>query len=121
LSKPDFRTHLLHGIRLFNERQFWHAHEAWETIWLAATSEVKLFLQGLIQLAAAYHHVQRGTTRGAPRLFEAALRKLAAFPAGYCGIDRAAAEAAARARSESYPVLTLLTTEDDVKPPRDDW
>ncbi|MGN6184886.1 MAG: DUF309 domain-containing protein [Thermoanaerobaculia bacterium] len=80
---------LLRGIALFNDCHFWHAHEAWEELWLAATGEEKIFLQGLIQLAAAYHHVQRGTMRGGVRLFDASLSKLSPFPNGYLGIDRA--------------------------------
>ena len=84
------------GVALFNDHQFWHAHEAWEELWLRSSGGEKTFLQGLIQLAAAYHHVQRGTLRGAPRLFEAALSKLEPFPPGYGGVDRAAVVEAAR-------------------------
>lgn len=89
------RSSLVAGIALFNAHQFWHAHEAWEVPWLEASGDLRQFLQGLIQLAAAYHHVQRGTYRGGVRLFDAALRRLAAFPDGYRGVDRA--EAVARA------------------------
>lgn len=85
------RASLAEGISLFNDHEFWHAHEAWERIWLAAAGEEKRFLQGLIQLAAAYHHVQRRTYRGGVRLFDAALTKLAAFPDRHLGIDRAEA------------------------------
>jgi len=81
---------LAKGIALFNAHDFWHAHESWEELWLASSGPEKLFLQGLIQLAAAYHHVKRGTLRGAGRLFEAALAKLAPFPDGYLGVDRSA-------------------------------
>jgi len=88
--KPDFVTHFRAGIAHFNATEFWEAHESWETLWLAAQSDVKQFLQGLIQVAAAYHHVKRGTLRGAPRLFEAGMRKLAPFPPGFCGLDRGA-------------------------------
>ena len=83
------------GVALFNDREFWHAHEAWEEIWLKTTGEEKIFLQGLIQLAAAYHHVQRGTFSGGVRLFDAALRKLEPFAGGYLGIDRTEAVTAA--------------------------
>jgi predicted metal-dependent hydrolase len=83
------------GIDLFNEREFWHAHEAWEELWLVARGERKRFLQGLIQLAAAYHHVKRGTLRGAARLFDAAIEKLSPFPPEYEGVDRAEAVSAA--------------------------
>ncbi len=83
------------GVALFNDREFWHAHEAWEELWLKAAGEEKVFLQGLIQLAAAYYHVQRGTFRGGVRLFDAALRKLEPFADGYLGIGRAEAVSAA--------------------------
>ncbi|HYO79113.1 MAG TPA: DUF309 domain-containing protein [Thermoanaerobaculia bacterium] len=86
---------LAHGISLFNAHAFWDAHEAWEELWLAAENPHKQFLQGLIQLAAAYYHVQRGTFSGGVRLFDAALRRLEAFPPDYAGVDRAAAVAAA--------------------------
>ena len=88
---------LLRGIERFNAHEFWHAHEEWERAWLQTGGDEKLFLQGLIQLAAAYHHVQRGTFRGGVRLFDAALRRLAAFPPGYAGVDR---EEAVRAAAE---------------------
>lgn len=83
-------------MELFNSHEFWHAHEAWEEIWLKARGEEKTFLQGLIQLAAAYHHVKRGTFSGAIRLFDAALEKLDPFPDGYADVNRAEAVEAAR-------------------------
>jgi predicted metal-dependent hydrolase len=93
---PRFRE----GVAHFNSKEFWEAHESWEELWLAAETDLEQFLQGLIQLAAAYYHVQRGTFRGAVRLFDAALRRLSAFPQRFCGIDRTAAEAAARRHRE---------------------
>ena len=76
------------GVELFNEHKFWHAHEAWERVWLQSEGDLRRFLQGLIQLAAAYHHVQRGTFRGGVRLFDAALSKLATFPVHFLELDR---------------------------------
>jgi len=131
--KPDYRTHFLEGVAHFNAHEFWEAHESWETIWLAAASDVEQFLQGMIQLAAAYHHVKRGTHRGAARLFEAALRRLAAFPVQWSGIDRRAAEEAARRHREwvasssekvpasEFPELILLSSSVSPIPPREEW
>ena len=128
--KPDFTKYLLEGVDHFNNREFWHAHESWETIWLAAETDVEQYLQGLIQLAAAYHHVKRGTYRGALRLFEAALRRLQPFPVDYCGVDRTeAVEAAHRDRERlassseapsGYPELKLLSNV-KVAPPVVQW
>jgi predicted metal-dependent hydrolase len=97
-GRSSFSVHpsaLIAGVEHFNTHRFWHAHEAWEVPWLRAEGDSRTFLQGLIQLAAAYVHVQRGTYRGGVRLFDAALKKLEPFPPGYCGIDRQAAVRAA--------------------------
>ncbi|HVS30198.1 MAG TPA: DUF309 domain-containing protein [Thermoanaerobaculia bacterium] len=137
--KPDFSTHYLRGVEHFNAREFWDAHESWETIWLVAASDAEQFLQGLIQIAAAYHHVQRGTFRGAVRLFDAGLRRLSAFPHPYCGTDRRPLEAAARAHRQwtaarvdaeewqqrleegDYPRIALIAPDGSVSPPSSNW
>ena len=85
------RSNLAEGIALFNDQKFWHAHEAWERDWLVAGGDEKLFLQWLIQLAAAYHHVQRRTYRCGLRLFDAALDKLSRVPEAFAGVDRSEA------------------------------
>jgi predicted metal-dependent hydrolase len=129
VTKPDFSHYFAEGVAHFNQREFWEAHESWETIWLVAQSDVEQFLQGLIQVAAAYHHVKKGTIRGAIRLFEAGLRRLEPFPAGYCDLDRADVETAARThramllRNERdsivYPELILLSSQP--APPLVQW
>ncbi|HME68720.1 MAG TPA: DUF309 domain-containing protein [Myxococcota bacterium] len=50
----------IHGVDLFNHAFWWEAHEAWESLWARAEGTQRLFLQGLIQLAAALlkHHVR---------------------------------------------------------------
>lgn len=89
------------GIAQFNSHDFWHAHESWEELWLAAEGDRKQFLQGLIQLAAAYHHVKRGTSpRGAVRLFDAALGRLKPFPIDYESVNRTEACATAAIHRE---------------------
>jgi len=111
-----FKEKLTEGLHHFNQKEFWEAHESWEELWLEAGTDLHQYLQGLIQLAAAYHHVRRGTTRGAVRLFDAALKRLEAFPETHCGIDRGAAVEAARrdrerlARGEAagdFPTLEI--------------
>jgi predicted metal-dependent hydrolase len=44
------------GARLFDAAEYFEAHEAWEELWREATDESeRRFLQGLIQVAAAFH------------------------------------------------------------------
>lgn len=76
------------GTDLFNKGKFWHAHEAWEGVWLRRTEESRLFYQGIIQAAAGYHlAVERPRISGAIRNFEKSLEKLELFPARFLGID----------------------------------
>ena len=44
----------LYGIDLYNFAYWWEAHEAWEGLWHPAEGTYRLFLQGLIQVSAAF-------------------------------------------------------------------
>lgn len=44
----------LYGVDLYNFAYWWEAHEAWEGLWHQAADTYRLFLQGLIQVAAAH-------------------------------------------------------------------
>ena len=74
------------GFEQFNAREFFAAHETWEEIWLAAPEPDKTFLQGIIQVAAAFHHYRRGNPAGTRSLLDAGLRKISKFPADYRGL-----------------------------------
>ncbi len=74
------------GFEQFNAREFFAAHETWEEIWLAAPEPDKTFLQGIIQVAAAFHHYRRGNPAGTQSLLDGGLRKLSKFPADYRGL-----------------------------------
>jgi hypothetical protein len=65
------------GVRLFDAGHFWHAHECWEAQWKADPAADRHFLKGLIQLAAACHHLQRGAHAPAARLLGTAHAHLA--------------------------------------------
>ena len=104
------------GIGLFNARKFFEAHEAWEELWLAESGAQKTFLQGLIQLAAAFHHHARGNPSGTESLLAAGLAKLAPFPGEFRGIQLAKLRRDARTWKElqdqdrepkrsSYPLI----------------
>ncbi len=67
--------------------EFFKAHEVWEELWLTARETDKFFLQGMIQLAAAFHHYTRGNLKGTKSLLEASLDKLRKFPGEYRGAN----------------------------------
>ena len=74
------------GISHFNSGKYFEAHEVWEEIWLEETEPEKTFLQGIIQIAAAFHHYCRQNTDGTETLLAAGIVKLSRFPANHCGL-----------------------------------
>ena len=74
------------GLAHFNARQFFEAHEVWEEIWLVEDEPEKTFLQGVIQIAAAFHHYRRGNSDGAETLLAAGIVKISRFPHDYHGL-----------------------------------
>jgi hypothetical protein len=80
------------GARLFDEGAFFEAHEAWEERWRVATDPAERdFLQGLIQIAAAFHKLLvKNSPASAARLLSRGLAKLDASAAGAPEIGLAA-------------------------------
>jgi predicted metal-dependent hydrolase len=77
---------LAEGMRCYCEEEFFAAHEHWEGVWLKLPEPEKTFLQGLIQVAAAFHHFQRGNLSGTLSLLRRALQRLERYPASFGGI-----------------------------------
>jgi len=84
---PSKSGQFAEGVALFNAGEYFRAHEVWEELWLVSSGKDKVFLQGLIQSAAAFHHHNRGNFPGAASLLKASCAKLANFPGNYCGMD----------------------------------
>jgi len=78
---------LAEGLRRYHAGQFFAAHEAWESVWLESEEPEKMFLQGLIQVTAAFHHLQRNNRRGTALLLQAALGRFERYPARFGGIS----------------------------------
>lgn len=82
------RAELRRGAALFDAGEFWEAHEVWEAIWQSESRPIRSFYQGLIQIAAGYHHwavkhrpkgVQLGIAKG--------VEKLAWYRPAYLDVD----------------------------------
>lgn len=64
-----------YGCDLHNHAYWWEAHEAWEGLWQVCDKKASqgLFLQGLIQVAAAHLKLYVGHERGVARLHSSAV------------------------------------------------
>ncbi len=99
------RPVLLEGIQQYNGGYFFESHETWEELWLQCPWPVRNFLQGIIQMAAAFVHLVRHEYPGTIGLLGAALEKLEGFPADYNGVDVARLVAEARRAHEELAAL----------------
>jgi predicted metal-dependent hydrolase len=75
------------GLEAFNSAHFYDAHEHWEEVWLETPNPDKKFLQGLIQVAAAFHHYSRANLLGTRNLLQEGLLKLDSFPEVHGGLE----------------------------------
>jgi uncharacterized protein len=75
------------GITLFNEHEFFEAHEVWEDIWHMAFGTKFEFYQGMIQCAVALEHYRRSNPRGVVSLFESYNRHFKDVPKVFMGLN----------------------------------
>jgi uncharacterized protein len=80
-------SHYLRGIDLFNNAEFFAAHEILEDIWRAAPPEQKKFFQGLTQVAVAFHHYSTGNRVGMRSVLERARKNLTGYDDNFGGIQ----------------------------------
>jgi len=101
---------LFEGLRCFHSGAFFEAHEHWETVWLGAQEPEKTFLQGLIQVAAGFHHFQRGNRAGTISLLRSALGRLDRYPEAFAGLEVAPLRAAIRLWLEALETVPPSST-----------
>ena len=87
LTPERERELFLRGLRLFNEGDFFEAHEVWEDAWWPAEGERRLFYQALIQTAVGIEQFRRRNPAGAVLLYRRALEKFARLADSYLGVD----------------------------------
>ena len=75
------------AVVYFNAEAFFEAHEDWETLWNEAEGARREWLQGLIQFAAGFHHVVRGTASGFSKLMRTAAAKAGPYAGDTHGIE----------------------------------
>lgn len=90
------------GIRLFNQGDYFAAHEELELAWRAEQEAVRELYRGILQVGVAYYHIRRGNYRGAVKMLRYAKGWLAPFPELCRGID------VERLRQDAQRVETVL-------------
>jgi hypothetical protein len=83
-----YELRYLAGIVLFNQHEFFEAHEVWESLWLdSCIGDDRRFIQGLIQAAVGLYHFTNRNVRGAIKLYRTARAYMEKYPSPHLGLD----------------------------------
>ena len=83
-----FDPHYVGYFECFNRGQYYEAHDVLEQLWLQDRHGAEgSFYKGLIQLAGAFVHLQKGRLRPAAALFKLAEANFRKYPARHRHID----------------------------------
>jgi len=86
-ERPDYDPRYLEGIRLFNECEYFEAHEIWEELWQDYQGPSRNFYKGLIQVAVCLHHFGNENTRGSVKLYHSSRNYLSPYQPIHEGLN----------------------------------
>ena len=98
---PEADPRFQQGVELFNAGEWYAAHDLLEELWHETADPDRRSLQGILQVAVAQLHLQRGNRRGATILFGEALGRLKRPGTPDLGLDLASLCRAAQQRLEA--------------------
>ena len=98
---PQADPRFQQGVELFNAGEWYAAHDLFEELWHETADPERRSLQGILQVAVAQLHLQRGNRRGATILFGEALGRLKRPGTPDLGLDLASLCRAAQQRREA--------------------
>ena len=97
MADPRFRA----SVELFNQGQWYPCHDGFEELWHETQGSSRKALQGILQIAVAHIHLERGNRRGATVLLGEGLGRLRAYGASQFGLDLEALRQAAARRLQA--------------------
>jgi hypothetical protein len=78
---------LLQGIAEFNRGEFFEQHETLEAAWIEEEDPIRYLYQGILQIGVGFHHLSRGNSYGAHRLWTRGMALLESFRPACMDID----------------------------------
>ena len=75
------------GIQLFNNADFFAAHDFFEELWMNAEQKDRLFFQGMVQVAVANYHLVHNNLIGAQSQYRKCTEKLKNYLPEYYGVN----------------------------------
>jgi predicted metal-dependent hydrolase len=75
------------GIKLFNDGDYFEAHDYFEEMWANDRSDKKIFYHGLVQVSVGTYHLSSKNYNGALSQYSKGLEKLEKYPKKYESIN----------------------------------
>lgn len=98
------------AVALFNAGDWYACHDGFEELWHETLGPSRPVLQGILQIAVAHLHLERGNRRGATVLLGEGLGRLQGCEPWALGLDLVSLRSASQAR------LTALQLGEDLEP-----
>lgn len=88
LSKADpLHPEARKGIELFDQREFYKAHDPLELAWMKTQPPERNLYQGILQIGLAYFQISKGNYRGAIKMFNKGQLSLKPLGNTLLGVD----------------------------------
>ena len=86
-STKSFKDSLFIALNLFNNHQWYEAHDAFEEIWNSVNGDERQVIQGILQVSVSQFHLSKGNLNGATILLGEGLGRIKTRTNINLGID----------------------------------
>ena len=86
-TKKIFKDSLFIALNLFNNHQWYEAHDAFEEIWNTVDGDERQVIQGILQVSVSQFHLSKGNLNGATILLGEGLGRIKTRTKINLGID----------------------------------
>ena len=86
-STKSFKESLFIALNLFNNHEWYEAHDAFEEIWNTVGGDERQVIQGILQVSVSQFHLSRGNLNGATILLGEGLGRIKTRTEINLGID----------------------------------
>ena len=76
VTVDNFESNLLNALNLFNNQEWYEAHDAFEDIWNTLDGDKRQIIQGILQVSVSQFHLSRGNINGATILLGEGLGRI---------------------------------------------
>ena len=83
----SFQDSLCNALNLFNNHQWYEAHDAFEEIWNTLDGDERQIIQGILQVSVSQFHLSKGNLNGATILLGEGLGRIKTRTKINIGVD----------------------------------